>query len=60
MAVSWLFPGKTVRIEAPCLDCGLPVRVEMKDGVVLGTEPEAPVAYTPVPLREWFKDIPYA
>jgi hypothetical protein len=32
----------------------------MKDGVVLGTEPAAPVAYTPVPFREWFKDIPYS
>jgi hypothetical protein len=60
LAVSWLFPGKTVRIDAPCLDCGEPIRVEMKDGVVQGTEPGSLVAYTCVPFREWFKDIPYS
>jgi hypothetical protein len=27
---------------------------------VLSTEPEGLVAYTPVPFREWFKDIPYS
>ena len=31
-SVTWLFPGATVRIEAPCLDCGDPVVVEMRDG----------------------------
>ena len=25
MAVRWLFPGSTVRIDAPCLDCGEPM-----------------------------------
>jgi hypothetical protein len=34
--------------------------VEMKDRVVQSTEPGGLVAYTPVPLREWFKDIPYS
>jgi hypothetical protein len=60
LAVSWLFPGKTVQIDAPCLDCGSPIRLIMKDGVVQSTEPEGLVAYTCVPFREWFKDIPYA
>ncbi|MCP4667578.1 MAG: hypothetical protein GY849_14570 [Deltaproteobacteria bacterium] len=60
MAVSWLFPGKAVRIDAPCLDCGSPVRVIMKDGVVQDAEPEGLVAYTSVPFREWLKDIPFA
>jgi hypothetical protein len=32
----------------------------MKDGVVRSTEPGGLVAYTCVPFREWFKDIPYS
>jgi len=34
--------------------------VEMKDGVLRRAEPEGLVAYTCIPFREWFKDIPYA
>jgi len=60
LAVSWLFPGKTVQIDAPCLDCGSPVRVEMKDGTVQKTEPEGIMGYTSVPFRDWFNDLPYA
>ncbi len=60
LAVSWLFPGKTVQIDAACLDCGSPIKVEMKDGVIQNTEPEGLMGYTPVPLREWFNDLPYA
>ena len=60
LAVSWLFPAKTVQIDAACLDCGSPIKVEMKDGVIQNTEPEGLMGYTPVPLREWFNDLPYA
>ncbi|MBI4766304.1 MAG: hypothetical protein HY787_17170 [Deltaproteobacteria bacterium] len=49
-----------VRIDAPCLDCGSPIKVEMKDGVILDTDPKGLVAYTCYPLREWFKDIPHS
>ena len=28
-SATWLFPGQTVRVDAPCLDCGDPVTVEM-------------------------------
>jgi hypothetical protein len=49
-----------VRIDAPCLDCGEPIRVDMKDGDVEKTDPEGLVAYTPVPFRDWLKDIAYA
>ena len=24
-SVTWLFPGETVRVDAPCLDCGDPM-----------------------------------
>jgi len=47
-------------IECPCLDCGSPVRVEMKDGEVLNSSPDGIVGYTSVPFREWFGDLPYA
>jgi hypothetical protein len=49
-----------VRIDAPCLDCGSPIRVEMKDGVIKKIEPEGLVGFTSVPFREWFKDLPYS
>lgn len=41
----WLFPKKTVRIDAPCLDCGEPLVVEMRDEAVLSVEPAAMVGY---------------
>lgn len=60
LAVSWLFQGKIVQIDAPCLDCGSPIRVEMKDGTVLNAEPAGIVGYTSVPFKDWFIDLPYA
>ena len=38
-SVTWLFPGETVRIDAPCLDCGDPVTVEMRDGRIVWVDP---------------------
>lgn len=35
----WLFPGRTVRIDAPCLDCGEPMVIEMRDGQFLTIDP---------------------
>ncbi|MGI9599460.1 MAG: hypothetical protein ACR2QK_25070 [Acidimicrobiales bacterium] len=42
----WLFPGRTVRIEAPCLDCGDQMVVEMRDEEILSIDPETMVGYT--------------
>jgi hypothetical protein len=39
LAVCWLFPGRAVRVEAPCLDCAEPMQVEMRDGQFLRVEP---------------------
>jgi Alkylmercury lyase len=44
-SVTWLFPGATVRIEAPCLDCGEPMRVEMRDGRLLSVDPPGVVGH---------------
>ncbi|MBT3256991.1 MAG: hypothetical protein HN366_11105 [Deltaproteobacteria bacterium] len=60
MAVSWNFPGKLVRIEAPCLDCGEPMVVEMRDGETLKIEPERLVGYMSVPTWKWHEDWAYS
>ncbi|HKZ30392.1 MAG TPA: organomercurial lyase [Acidimicrobiia bacterium] len=46
LAIRWLFPGKQVRIEAPCLCCGEPLVVEMTDETITTIEPETMVGYT--------------
>jgi hypothetical protein len=38
-SVTWLFPGTVVRVEAPCLDCGEPMVLEMRDGRLLTVDP---------------------
>jgi len=43
--VRWLFPGQTVRVDAPCLDCGEPIAIEMRDEEILSVEPEGVVGY---------------
>ena len=60
LAVSWLFPGKTVRIDFPCLDCGLPTQLEMQDGVVLNVEPAGLVGHVAVPIAKWGDQLPFA
>lgn len=60
LAVSWLFPGKTVTIEAPCLDCGQSVFLQVRDGVVERADPPGIVGYVDVPPREWRRNLPYA
>jgi hypothetical protein len=49
-----------VRVDAPCLDCGEPIRVEIRDGVVLEAEPDGIVGQVAVPFREWYKEISYS
>ena len=46
MAIRWLVPGKTVRIDAPCLCCGEPMSVELLDDEIVSAEPETMVGYT--------------
>ncbi|MCP3989345.1 MAG: hypothetical protein GY724_09740 [Actinomycetia bacterium] len=42
----WLFPGSLIRVDAPCLDCGEPLVIEMRDEEILTTEPAEMVGYT--------------
>ena len=46
LAVRWLFPGQTVRVDAPCLDCGESMCVEMLDEEILSVEPPMLVGYS--------------
>ena len=44
-SATWLFPGETVRVDAPCLDCGEPVTVEMRDGEITRVDPSGVVGH---------------
>ncbi|HET9922572.1 MAG TPA: organomercurial lyase [Methylomirabilota bacterium] len=44
-SATWLFPGQTVRVDAPCLDCGDPVSVEMRDGRITWIDPPGVVGH---------------
>ena len=60
LAITYMFPGRTVAVEAHCRDCGDPIRIEMKDGEVLSQEPEGLLIHLGVPVARWFEDLPYA
>jgi hypothetical protein len=44
-SVTWLFPGQTVRVDAPCLDCGASIRIEMRDGRLVTVDPPGVVGH---------------
>ena len=44
-SVTWLYPGETVRVDAPCLDCGEPVAIEMRDGRFVTVDPPGIVGH---------------
>ena len=44
-SVTWLFPGATVRVQAPCLDCGEPIVIEMRDGRLVSVDPPSLVGH---------------
>ena len=44
-SVTWLFPGTTVRVDAPCLDCGEPMVLEMRDGRLMTVDPPTLVGH---------------
>lgn len=59
LALCWVFPGRTVQIDSPCLDCGEPVRIAVRDGVIERRVPEEIVCYVDLPIREWSRDWPF-
>lgn len=49
-----------VQIDTPCLDCGYPIQIQIKDGVILKADPPEVLAYVAVPFWRWFEDTPFA
>ncbi len=59
LALCWVFPGKAVQIESPCLDCGEPLRVVVRDGVIESRDPPGIVCYVDIPISQWSKNWPF-
>jgi hypothetical protein len=58
LALTWVFPGRAVRVDAPCRHCGEPLSVEVRDGVLGRVEPGEAVCYVDLPFREWARSWP--
>ena len=48
----WLFPGREVRLDTCCLDCGQPIVVRMRDEEILEVDPPTAVGHMNVPLAK--------
>ena len=59
LAACWAFPGRTVEVAAPCLDCGEPVAVSVRDGRIERAAPATTCVYVSVPVREWRVNLAY-
>lgn len=55
LAMRWLFPGKEVRIDSRCLDCGESIMVRSKDDKLLEANPDTIVGHITLPIRQWSK-----
>ncbi len=60
LAVCWLFPDQTVTVNAPCLDCGESMVVEVRNGKLLRTSGPAMVSYVDIPFGDWRKNLAYS
>jgi hypothetical protein len=58
LALTWLFPGRTVRVDAPCPHCGEPLALEIRDGALGRVDPGEAVCYVDLPFREWARSWP--
>lgn len=60
LATTWMFPGKKVTIDAPCLDCGAPLHVEILDGEIRKADPGDIHFYVDLPIKKWYGNLPFA
>jgi hypothetical protein len=58
LAMTWLFPGRTLQVDAPCPHCDEPMRLLVRDGALERAEPEGMVCYVDLPFREWSRSWP--
>ncbi len=49
-----------MQVDSVCLDCGEPLRVEVKDGKIESRDPEGLIGYVAVPVGRWLFNVPYA
>jgi len=49
-----------VRIDSVCLDCGEPIRVDVKDGKIELEEPKGLIGHVSVPVGKWMMNLPHA
>lgn len=45
LAIRWVFPGRLIRIDAMCLDCGEPIVITARDDEILEVSPETVVGH---------------
>jgi hypothetical protein len=57
LSLGHLFPGRSVEVASTCLDCDEPLRVQLRDATLVALEPSTMVAYSKVPLADWYPDI---
>jgi hypothetical protein len=60
LATTWMFPGRKVTADAPCLDCGEPLRVDIVDGEIQGAQPQDIHFYVDLPIKKWYGNLPFA
>ncbi len=56
--MTWVFPGRTVHVDAPCPHCGEPLSVTVRDGALQDAWPEELVCYVDLPFRDWARSWP--
>lgn len=60
LAACWVFPGKTVHVQAPCLRSGETLAIVVRDGHIQTASPGTIRAYVSLPVREWRGNLPFA
>jgi hypothetical protein len=60
LAISWLFPGETVAVDAPCLSSGDALHITMRDGAIERESPVGLCLYFNIPFRKWRDNLPFA
>lgn len=60
LATTWMFPGKLVTVNAPCLDCGEPLSVDILDGEIKRSDPGDIAFYVDLPVKKWYGNLPFA
>ena len=49
-----------MQIDSVCLDCGEPIRVEVKDGTIVSEDPKGLIGYVSAPIGRWMFSLPYS